>query len=103
MKLLTDYSFRPGDVIRHRRYGYRGVVASADSECTASDAWYQSNQTRPDRHQPWYQILADGGSETYVAEENLELDTSGEEINHPLVPLRFPTFLDGRYYGNGLN
>lgn len=103
MKLLTDFRFVSGQVVRHRRYGYRGVIAAMDASCTAPDEWYYRNQTQPDRNQPWYQVLVDGGNETYVAEENLEIDDSGEAIDHPLVPRRFPTFVNGRYYGNGLN
>ncbi|MFQ5845905.1 MAG: heat shock protein HspQ, partial [Planctomycetota bacterium] len=63
--------FEPGELVRHRRYGYRGVVAGLDPECRAGDEWYQGNLTQPDRRQPWYHVLVHGAQHTtYVAEEN---------------------------------
>ncbi len=50
-------SFQPGDLVHHKRYGYRGVVVAVDPNCRADDAWYQANQTQPDRDQPWYHVF----------------------------------------------
>ena len=36
--------FQPGDLVRHRRYGYRGVVVARTDSCQADDAWYFKNQ-----------------------------------------------------------
>lgn len=90
--------FEVGQVVHHKRYNYRGVVAKTDVECDAPDEWYYGNHTQPDRHQPWYHVLVHGGAETYVAEENLELDPSGNEIVHPFVPRMFTMFIHGRYH-----
>ncbi len=49
--------FEPGQLVLHRRYGYRGVVVERDEFCQADDAWYSKNQTQPDRDQPWYHVL----------------------------------------------
>jgi len=93
--------FKPGDLVRHRRYGYRGLVADYDGSCQASDDWYLNNQTQPSREQPWYHVLVDGtGQVTYAAEENLEGDPSSEEIAHPLIEVYFAAFKDGRYVRN---
>ncbi len=92
--------YEVGQLIHHRRYDYRGVVAGVDSQCTASEEWYRRNRTQPDRTQPWYHVLVDGGSETYVAEENLEQDTAGKEVEHPFVRRIFALFLNGRYHRN---
>ncbi len=54
-----DPLYHPGQIVRHRRYGYRGVVVDSDLTCKADEAWYQSNQTQPDRNQPWYHVLND--------------------------------------------
>ena len=51
--------FEPGQLIRHRPYGYRGVVVDRDEFCQADDEWYLKNQTRD---QPWYHGLVDGSS-----------------------------------------
>ena len=89
--------FEVGQVIHHRRYDYRGVIASIDPRCAAPDEWYFRNQTQPNRERPWYHVLVDGGAYTYVAEENLEPDPAGGEIDHPVAEQIFAAFLDGRY------
>ena len=49
--------FDVGTLVRHRRYGYRGVIVAFDATCQASDQWYYSNQTQPSHDQPWYHVL----------------------------------------------
>ncbi len=93
-----------GQVIHHRRYGYRGVVVSFDDQCEADGAWYQKNQTQPRRDQPWYHVLVDDSEQTtYVAEENLETDVTGRPVRHPLLHKVFRSFFDGRYSHEILN
>ena len=97
-------NFLPGELVRHGRYGYRGVVAGYDLVCQADDAWYQANQTHPDRNQPWYHVLVDDqrGSITYAAQSSLEADTTGREVDHPLVPYLFDDFRKGVYRRNAV-
>ena len=93
----TQGGFAPGDLVRHRRYGYRGVVVAVDPSCQASEAWYQSNQTQPDKTQPWYHVLVHGAAHTtYAAAENLEADHEGGPVAHPLVEQFFSGFRSGR-------
>lgn len=93
--------FAPGQLVHHKRYDYRGVVAASDVECRASQEWYQSNQTQPPLDQPWYHVLVDGGTHvTYVAELNLEADATGAPIQHPLIPYFFSAFEEGAYQRN---
>ena len=93
--------FEPGQLVRHRRYGYRGVVVDRDESCQASDAWYAKNQTTPDRDQPWYHVLVDGSLTcTYAASENLVADPSRQPIEHPLVSHFFSDFKNGIYIRN---
>lgn len=100
---MEQYKFKIGHVVHHKRYDYYGVVVNADDFCKADDNWYHRNRTQPDRRQPWYNVLVDGGSETYVAEENLEFDRTGKKIQHPVVDHMFSTYLDGRYFPMSLN
>ena len=100
---VNVYRYTIGQIIHHRHYDYRGVIVETDGECRANDAWYRHNRTQPTRDQPWYHVLVDGGNETYVAEENLELDARGEKVKHPLLDKMFPTFYDGRYYRQSFN
>lgn len=93
--------FQPGQLVRHKRYGYRGVVVALDRHCKADERWYQSNRTQPDRNQPWYHVLVDGsGGATYAAQENLEEDSSAQPIEHPLLEHFFIELKDGLYVRN---
>lgn len=95
----TGLAFLPGTLVRHRLYGYRGVVISHDPHCLAGETWYQSNKTQPAKQQPWFHVLVhdSGGLSTYVAQSNLEPDKSGEPVNHPRIGCYFAAFKEGRY------
>ena len=93
--------FVPGDLVRHRRYGYRGVVVDLDVSCTAPEEWYESNATQPRRDQPWYHVLVhEAAHTTYAAEENLEPDPRPERIDNPLIDTFFSAFQGGYYTRN---
>ena len=88
--LPASPKYKTGEVINHVKYNYRGLIVSLDETCKAAYDWYQSNQTQPDRNQAWYHILVDGAKHvTYVAESNIELDSSGHSVVHPLLNLFF--------------
>ena len=103
---LSDYQppkFAPGDLVRHVRYQYRGVVVAHDPKCLAEENWYLSNKTQPVRGQPWYHVLVhESGSVTYPAESSLALDESGEQIIHPLLDQFFNGLEKGRYKRNDI-
>ncbi len=94
-------AFRPGQLVRHRRYNYRGVVVDYDITCTADLDWYYSNQSQPDRNQPWYRVLVDGGNQiTYAAQTSLRPDHAKAEVKHPLVAAFFSQFEGESYARN---
>ena len=93
-----------GVIIHHKKYGYRGVIASFDPFCRADDTWYLGNRTQPVREQPWYHVLVDrSDTTTYVAEENLELSSVKDPIRHPLLSSFFSSYSQGLYYSASLN
>jgi len=96
---IGSAQFSVGDVILHNKFGYRGVIVDLDAQFSLSDAWYeQVARSRPPKDKPWYHILVHGSdSSTYVAERHLQLDDSGEQIDHPLLGRWFSAFIDGRY------
>ena len=101
---MPEIEFETGQLVHHKRYGYRGVIVSVDPECRASESWYEGNKTQPGRDQAWYHVLVDGASHTtYVAQSNLEPDTLGARVKHPLLSRFFRTFFEGRYYKESLN
>lgn len=91
--------FSPGQLIRHKRFGYRGVVVDVDASFQLTNEWYdQVARSRPPKDQPWYHVLVDeSDTTTYVAERHLRGETSREPIRHPLLIQYFSRFCDGRY------
>lgn len=82
--------FKIGEVTEHKNYDYRGLIVEIDENCQANDNWYQSNQTQPNKNQPWYHVLVDGNHNiTYVAESNLKVDTLRKPVVHPMLNLFF--------------
>ena len=92
--------FAVGELVHHRLFDYRGVVADVDSQFMLSDDWYDKvARSRPPKDKPWYHILVhEAMHNTYVAERNLETDTSENPIQHPLIAQQFNEFKDGRYF-----
>lgn len=100
-KEKVNAKFKLGQLVRHRKYGYRGVIVDFDAECQADERWYRSNQTQPDRDQPWYHVLVhDSYQVTYAAESSLIQDISDEPVVHPLVTKFFSRFENGHYIRN---
>ncbi len=101
MDLMQNQSanFHVGQLVHHVRFGYRGVVFDVDPDFQGSDEWYEEvARSRPPRDAPWYHVLPDGAQHaTYVAQRNLEPDTSHAPIRHPLVERLFERFENGRY------
>ncbi len=96
--MALEAKYQIGQLVSHRRYGYRGAVAGFDDGCRASEEWYVSNLTQPRRDQTWYHVLVHGAEHTtYVAEENLEIDAGMEQVVHPLARVLFESFANGSY------
>ncbi|KAI9773438.1 MAG: hypothetical protein M1840_007654 [Geoglossum simile] len=75
--------YKVGQVFRHRRYGYQGIITGWDVECGMDQGWILENRVdRLDRgrHQSFYHILVEDRSVRYVAEENIEIEQP-EEVN----------------------
>ncbi len=91
--------FSVGQLVRHRLFGYRGVIYDVDADFQGTEAWYDHMaRSRPPKHDPWYHVLVDGQTHaTYVAERNLALEDSPRPIDHPAVEGFFTEYRDGRY------
>ena len=84
----TTAKFAIGDVVKHRHYPFRGVIFDIDPVFNHTEEWWQSipESIRPRKDQPFYHLLAENESSTYVAyvsEQNLEPDESGAPCRHP--------------------
>jgi len=96
---ITNAKYSIGDLIHHKLFDYRGVIVDLDAGFQLSEDWYQQvAQSRPPKDEPWYHVLTDRSTNmTYVAEQNLEPDTSGKSIDNPMVRAFFTNLHDGHY------
>jgi len=94
-----DAKFFIGQVVHHALFDYRGVVIDVDPEFMLTDGWYElMAKSKPPKNRPWYRVLVHNSNhETYVAEQNLTPDSTGEAIQHPEIDLYFDEFSAGVY------
>ena len=95
----TTCKFAIGQLVHHRLFDYRGVIADVDATFQGTDEWYeQVARSRPPKDKPWYHVLVDDAEHmTYVAERNLEPDQRSDPIEHPLIDHFFSDFENGHY------
>ncbi len=94
--------FSIGDVVRHRIFGFRGVIFDVDPVFANTEEWYQAipEEVRPRKDQPFYHLLAENGESSYVAyvsQQNLLPDDEGGPVSHPAISGIFDAF-DGERY-----
>ena len=96
---LQHAKFNIGQLIKHKLFDYRGVIVDVDPVFEGSDEWYDEvARSRPPKDRPWYKVLVhDSDQETYVAERNLDDDSSHEPVDHPMIESYFKRFNDGHY------
>jgi heat shock protein HspQ len=98
----THAKYHIGQVLRHRKHPFRGVVFDVDAMFSNTEEWYDNipEDSRPSKDQPFYHLLAENGQSYYVAyvsEQNLVPDETGEPVDHPDLGDLFGDFEDGRY------
>ena len=86
--------FGIGQVVKHRRYPFRGVIYDVDPVFANTEEWWLSipEELRPRKDQPFYHLFAENAETEYVAyvsEQNLMPDTSGDPVRHPQVEETF--------------
>jgi len=96
--------YRIGQVVKHKQYGYRGVIVGWDTEAKAPESWIKDNHGRNKswRQQPNYAVLIDIRDRTvpqiaYCPEVNIELAPSSVRIMHPGMEEFFEAY-DGAQY-----
>lgn len=105
MKFSTA-KFSIGQIVRHRKFGFRGVVFDIDPEFSNTEEWWESipEDVRPTRDQPFYHLFAESEESEYIAyvsEQNLLADDSREPVRHPQVREVFTRGRDGSYKMKG--
>ena len=102
MPLRSKALFGIGDVVRHKRHDFRGVVFDIDPVYANSEEWYEQipEAQRPRRDQPFYHLLAENEESSYVAyvsQQNLLIDRKGGPVDHPQINQLFDQFRAGKY------
>ena len=100
--LEVNAKFSIGQVVRHRKHPFRGVIFDIDPTFSNTDEWCQSipKNVRPRKDQPFYHLLAENDEityEAYVSEQNLLIDETGDPIEHPEVAEMFGEMTNGKY------
>ena len=96
--------FAIGQVVKHRRYPFRGVIYDVDPVFANTEEWWASipEEIRPRRDQPFYHLLAENAETEYIAyvsEQNLLPDESGKPVRHPDIKKFFSALKNGQYEG----
>ena len=100
--LTTRAKYNIGQVVRHRKHPFRGVVFDVDPQFANTEEWYQSipEDSRPLKTQPFYHLLAENEHSYYVAyvsEQNLLNDAEHGPVGHPGIDMLFGALEDGVY------
>ncbi len=102
-RVHREAKFSVGEIVRHRRYPFRGVIFDVDPIFNNTEEWYQSipADRRPSKDQPFYHLLAQnaqgGPYEAYVSEQNLVPDADNGPVIHPMIDVMFEGLTGGRY------
>ncbi len=64
MSKTSVAKFKIGQVVRHRRFAFRGVVFDIDPEFSNTNEWYEAipAEARPRKDQPFYHVFAENNS-----------------------------------------
>lgn len=101
--VAASAKFSIGMKVRHRRFGFRGVIFDIDPVFNNTEEWYQSipEDMRPSKDQPYYHLFAENEDSTsyiaYVSEQNLVPEDPEREIHHPAIGEFFDGFEGGLY------
>ncbi|XP_076466423.1 F-box only protein 21-like [Babylonia areolata] len=100
----SNVKFHVGQVIRHKRWKYRGVIIGWDPKAKAPEDWLRMNHPSNKKHwrdMPNYSILVDTRDRlapqiTYVPQENIEV-IDKTQVMHPSLDNYFEHY-DGAQY-----
>jgi len=105
-RVIASAKFEIGAPVRHRKYGFRGVIFDVDPIFNNTDEWWENipEDVRPRKDQPFYHLLAETPEPerspyiAYVSEQNLVPEDDDEDpIDHPELDEFFVGMQDGRF------
>lgn len=93
-----------GQIYRHKRWGYRGVIIDWFPECPADNEWVKTHGPfEKGTDQAFYRTLVDTADRpspfmTLAAQENLiPLDGEQDPVAHPFMEMIFEDFVQGKH------
>lgn len=96
--------FGIGMSVKHRKFGFMGVIFDVDPEFSNTDEWYDSipAEVRPRKDQPFYHLFAVNPADSspyiaYVSEQNLVPLAEDEDVPHPQLEDFFEGRRDGQW------
>ncbi len=97
----SQAKFAIGQIVRHRRFPFRGVIYDVDPIFANTEEWWLAipEEVRPRKDQPFYHLYAENAETEYVAyvsEQNLLPDETGDPLRHPQIKDTFDRLDDGR-------
>ncbi|WND02586.1 heat shock protein HspQ [Temperatibacter marinus] len=89
--VFSEAKFAPGMYVRHRLFGYVGLIFDVDARYSQSEEWYEMMaKSAPKKDSPWYYVMVDGESHTtYVSEDHLIACENDHNIDHPMFKTLF--------------
>lgn len=101
----NEAMFSLGELVQHKRFGYRGAIFGVDAVFSLTDEWYEEvARSRPPKEKPWYHVLVDGAAHTtYVAERHLQRSEDRSQLSHPLLGRYFESYDGMRYRLRGMH
>ena len=105
-RVIASAKFGIGAAVRHRVYGFRGVIFDVVPIFNNSEEWWENipEDVRPRKDQPFYHLLAETPEPerspyiAYVSEQNLVPEDRDEDpIDHPELDEFFDGVEDGRF------
>jgi heat shock protein HspQ len=99
MPVADQARFSVGQIVRHKLFGYRGVIFEIDPYFMLSEEWYQQvAKSHPPKDEPWYHVMVDNAMHTtYVAQQNMGPSDSTQPIDHPQIDELLGNYQDGHY------
>ena len=99
--MSKEARFNIGDIVLHKKQGYRAVIIDIDPLFQASGRYNpQAIKRGFDERKPWYRLLVDESTQmTYVEEQLLLPDDSTRAIKNPGVD-EFLKLDHGEYQSN---
>ena len=104
--IAQSAKFGIGQIVRHRKYPFRGLIYDVDPVFANTEEWWLAipEDVRPRKDQPFYHLLAENTETEYIAyvsEQNLVPDESGEPLRHPQIDEIFVKTPEGEYRSKG--